>query len=617
HVVVTQIQTFLLDDPACAGVGPHVEAEQHRIGRQRQVGIAFGDTTDAAANDAHLHFIVTQAAERALQGFQRTADIGFEDDIERLLLFLPHALEDVFQLAGVGTGELDLAELALTEQGHFTGLLLVAQHAELVTGLGRTVQAENLHRNRRSGFLDGVAVLVEHRADATVGGTNQSHIALTQRTVLYQYGCYRTAALVETRLNHYTAARRRRRGRELKQFRLQQYRFEQFVDTGPHLRRHRHERRITAPFLGNHIKCAEAVLDVVRVGLRLVDLVHRNHDRHASGFRMLDGFLGLRHHAIVGRDHQNHDIGRLGTTGTHGGERRVARGIEEGDHPALGFYVVGTDSLGNPPRLAHGDLGATDVVEQRGLAVVDVPHHGHDRRAGNGVAFEPQVFGQLLFQGVVADQLDLVAQLFGDQLGSFLIQHLVDGYRRTHLEHELDDFRRLDRHLLRQIGNRDGFADRHFAHDGAGGALEAMGVALLQLGLATTATAMTFIFFTRARGASERRLRLERRPMLSLLAITTLVVIVARFLGATRFFLLTLLDRSGRHFGLYRSRRCGNRRNHRRPCTGLGFGLRLATGLFLGALTRFFLGLQTSRFLSGALLFQLALLLGLDLLGTA
>src|SRR5690606_26099895 len=68
HVVVTQIQTFLLDDPACAGVGPHVEAEQHRIGRQRQVGIAFGDTTDAAANDAHLHFIVTQAAERALQG---------------------------------------------------------------------------------------------------------------------------------------------------------------------------------------------------------------------------------------------------------------------------------------------------------------------------------------------------------------------------------------------------------------------------------------------------------------------------------------------------------------------------------------------------------------------
>ncbi len=332
---------------------------------------------------------------------------------------------------------------------------------------------------------------------------------------------------------------------------------------------------------------------------------------------MLDGFLGLRHHAIVGRDHQNHDIGRLGTTGTHGGERRVARGIEEGDHPALGFYVVGTDMLGNPPRLAHGDLGATDVVEQRGLAVVDVPHHGHDRRAGNGVAFEPQVFGQLLFQGVVADQLDLVAQLFGDQLGSFLIQHLVDGYRRTHLEHELDDFGRLDRHLLRQIGNRDGFADRHFAHDGAGGALEAMGVALFQLGLATTATAMTFILFARARGASERRLRLERRPMLSLLAITTLVVIVACLVGATRFFLLALLDRSGRHFGLYRCRRCGNRRNHRRPCTGLGFGLRLATGLFLGALTRFFLGLQTSRFLSGALLFQLALLLGLDLLGTA
>src|SRR5690606_34417931 len=198
---------FLLDDLARTRIGTNVETEQHRIRRQRQVGIALGDTTDTATDDANLHFIVTQTAERALQGFQRATDIGFEDDIERLLLFLPHVLEDVFQLAGVSTGKLDLAELALTEQRHFARLLLVAQHAQLVTGIRCAVQTKNLHRDRRTGFLDGVAVLIEHCADAAVSRAYQRHVALTQGTVLYQHGSHRTATLVEARLNDYTTTR--------------------------------------------------------------------------------------------------------------------------------------------------------------------------------------------------------------------------------------------------------------------------------------------------------------------------------------------------------------------------------------------------------------------------
>src|SRR5690606_9821739 len=71
HVVVTHVQAFGLDDLARTGIGPHVEAEQHRIGGQRQVGIRLGDTTDTATNHAHLHLIVAQAAERALQSLQR------------------------------------------------------------------------------------------------------------------------------------------------------------------------------------------------------------------------------------------------------------------------------------------------------------------------------------------------------------------------------------------------------------------------------------------------------------------------------------------------------------------------------------------------------------------
>src|SRR5690606_41957558 len=43
--------------------------------------------------------------------------------------------------------------------------------------------------------------------------------------------------------------------------------------------------------------------------------------------------------------------------------------------------VVGTDVLGDAARLASGDAGAADVVQQRGLAVVDVAHDGDHRRA--------------------------------------------------------------------------------------------------------------------------------------------------------------------------------------------------------------------------------------------
>src|SRR5690606_21081263 len=108
---------------------------------------------------------------------------------------------------------------------------------------------------------------------------------------------------------------------------------------------------------------------------------------------------------------QDDDIGGLGTTGTHGGKRRVAGGVEEGNHAALGLHVVRTDVLGNATSLTGRHLGATDVVQQRGLAVVDVTHDGHHRRTRHRFTFEAQRLGELVFQDVVADQLDLVAQL--------------------------------------------------------------------------------------------------------------------------------------------------------------------------------------------------------------
>ena len=61
----------------------------------------------------------------------------------------------------------------------------------------------------------------------------------------------------------------------------------------------------------------------------LVDLVDRDHDWNPSRFGVLDSLFGLRHHAVVGGDHQNHDVSCLSTTGTHGGKRLMTRCVEE------------------------------------------------------------------------------------------------------------------------------------------------------------------------------------------------------------------------------------------------------------------------------------------------
>ena len=97
---------------------------------------------------------------------------------------------------------------------------------------------------------------------------------------------------------------------------------------------------------------------------------------------VVDGLDGLRHNAVVRCDDQNGDIGYLRAAGTHGGKRRMTRGIEEGDRACRRSSTrVCADVLGNAAGLARGDLGLADGVEQGGLAVVNVAHNNNDRIA--------------------------------------------------------------------------------------------------------------------------------------------------------------------------------------------------------------------------------------------
>ena len=101
----------------------------------------------------------------------------------------------------------------------------------------------------------------------------------------------------------------------------------------------------------------------------------------SAALRVVDRLDRLRHDAVVGRDHDHGDVRDLGAAGAHGGERLVARGVEEGDRLVAVVHLVGADVLGDAAGLAGRDLGLADGVEQRGLAVVDVAHDRDHRRA--------------------------------------------------------------------------------------------------------------------------------------------------------------------------------------------------------------------------------------------
>src|SRR5437588_158018 len=99
----------------------------------------------------------------------------------------------------------------------------------------------------------------------------------------------------------------------------------------------------------------------------------------------------LRHHAVIGGHHQNHDVGNFGAAGAHSRECFVAGRIDEDDLAVLHLHLVCADVLRNSAGLAARHVGFANRVQQRSLAVI---HVAHDRDHGRALL---QVLGVLGF----------------------------------------------------------------------------------------------------------------------------------------------------------------------------------------------------------------------------
>ena len=267
-----------------------------------------------------------------------------------LLELLHHLLE---RARGAGRAQ-RLATLAHAVVGDLARAALALDHGERIAGLGRGVEAQDLDRHRRPGLRHRLAAIVDERAHAPPGRTGDDDVADAQRAALHQHGADRTATALELGLDDDAVGRAVRIGLAGPAARPAGWIASSSLSRPVRFRAETSTSSVSPDMLSTTISCcSRAGAHAVGIGARLVDLVDGHDHRHAGGLGVIDGLHRLRHDAVVGGDHQHHDVGHLGAARAHGGERLVARRIDERDLLAVGRrHLIGADVLRDAAGLA-------------------------------------------------------------------------------------------------------------------------------------------------------------------------------------------------------------------------------------------------------------------------
>ena len=269
---------------------------------------------------------------------------------------------------------------------------------------------------------------------------------------------------------------------------------------------------------------------------------------------MVDGLLGLRHDAIVGRHDQDHDVGHLRAARAHPGECFVPRGVDKDHRAASGrLDTRRADVLGDAASLLLGDAARADRVEKGGLAVIHMAHHGDHRRTrlqwpDRFFTLLTLVFDHFLGRGHHCFDFEVGTDFFRQ----LVREALVGGDHHSLLDQQTEEIFGGDVELFRQLSRRHHLRedDRSFGlltileldrERGTGRRGAALGV------LAPTSR---FLARTAARG-TRRRPRGTRGVLLALeFLLLELVEKVTNLLGVCCRLRLAAGDTAGHLLGL-------------------------------------------------------------------
>ncbi len=203
---------------------------------------------------------------------------------------------------------------------------------------------------------------------------------------------------------------------------------------------------------------------------------------------MADRLDGLGHHAVIGGHHKHHHVGHGRTARTHGREGLVARRVDEGHARAVRHRdLVGADMLRDAARFMRDHVGLAQRIEQRGLAVVDMAHDGHDRRARLQVGVGILRTFQAHFDVGFRHALHAMAEFLHDQLGRIRVDGLRQRRHHAHAEQRLHHLAATRGHAVRKFLHGDRFRHHHVAHDAFRAGAQALQLLLPALAVAGTA----------------------------------------------------------------------------------------------------------------------------------
>ena len=337
-----------------------------------------------------------------------------------------------------------MADLGGLFGGDGLGGFSVGEDLEAIAGTGHAGQTEAFDRRGGAGRLDLSAVVVDEGAHLAGVLAAEYDIAHAECAAFDEHSGGGAHAGFELGFNDIAFGAAGGIGLEFEDIGLQEDHFEQVIDAVAGLGADGTADQIAAPLFGGESLGLQLLHHALHIRGGHIDLIDGNHHGNAGGLDMLNGLAGLRHDAVVGGDDDDGDVGEVGAAGTHGGEGRVAGGIEEGNLLAAQLDGVGTDVLGDAAGFTVGDLGIADLVEQGGLAVVDMAEEGDHGRTGHQVFGLILIFGAFfefaLDAGATATFLNLngEAVFFCDLADDLHINALIDGGQNIHL-HQLGD----------------------------------------------------------------------------------------------------------------------------------------------------------------------------------
>ena len=387
---------------------------------------------------AGTDFLVDELLEFLLDRLDRTAGLGLDDDLEFGHLDLGTLGRQAFEAHRRERGLRRPLHHIFALLGNFASRADVVDRVERIVGVRHFIEAGNLHRRTRTGFVDQQAHVVVHGPNATVRRTAQHDIALAKRTLADEHRCH------DALLAHHVGFEAGTRGLvvgvggqwRLGEFGDEQDLLEQFGNPLPRHRARFDERDVATHVVGEQVQTVKLAARLFEVRVRHVDLVDRHDDRDFRRTGVADRFFGLRHDAIGSSHDDDNDVGDVRPARPHLGKGFVTGRIEERDLLAFFFDLPRANHLRDTARFGGNDVGLqaefdANLVQERRFAVVDVSHDRDDRGAGleqsriDDVGLLDELVEELAFGSLrdLEDQLN--AFVDRDEFGDFKLDGRV------------------------------------------------------------------------------------------------------------------------------------------------------------------------------------------------